>query len=105
MRRGGESGLLLAFGPAELPLASNEEDHLPTVVALLIVRGGPAGHAGQTNPVSNDVANFPIGEVLRAGEPQVGRFWIQVAADGGLPRAVRAVATRAARQKAFASLL
>ena len=42
-----------------------EEDQLPTGIALLFVRIAPGRHTSQTNAMLDDVVKLPVGKVLR----------------------------------------
>src|ERR1700730_13235466 len=52
----------------------------------------PRGHARQADAVLDDGVQLAIGEVLRLGQPHVGRPGVEVLADGRVPAAVVGVA-------------
>ena len=94
-------GLLRALFVGCVAQGADVEDQFPTVVGLFVVGLGPAGHAGERDAATDDVAELAVGEVLRLRGAEVGNARIEVAADIGLAGAVRGVADRAAVDVTF----
>ncbi len=95
----GSRGLLGALLIRWLAQGADEQDQFPTAVGLLVVRVGPAGHAGKTHAIADDVADFAVGEILGLRRAKVRNFGIEIAADCGLTGAVRAMADGARSRK------
>ncbi len=86
-------GLLRLFLRRQRADAANKENQLPRVgVVLLDVRISRSGHAGETDSVLDDVVDFAVGEILRRGQAEIGRFGIKILPDIRLSVSVCAVA-------------
>ena len=88
-----------------LAQAADEEDQLPTVIALLIVRFSPARHAGQSYAISDNVSNLSVRQVLRLRQAQVRNFGVKVATDARFSGAVGAMAHSTAVEETFSRFL
>src|SRR5260370_17035641 len=69
------------------------------------MRVSPAGHSGHSHAIADDVADFPIRQILRSRQSQVWNFGVQAAANPGFSGAVLAVTTCTSVQEALARLL
>lgn len=94
--------LLKALFAGGLAETANEENQFPAIVGVFLVRFGPPWHTREADAVADDVADLAVRQILRLRDAQVGSLRIEVAANGCLPGAVRAVADGAAVKISFA---
>src|SRR6266851_2195861 len=88
---------LLLWG--ELREVADERDQVPARALALLAAVSPGGHPGEANAVLDDVEQLTVRELLRLGQPQIRRPWIEVAAHLRLPAPVVRVAEGAMVRK------
>ena len=87
-RLGIEGFHFVQFFLRDLRQMTDKMHQFPAVDILLRVAASPGRHGCKANPVVDDPKQLAVRQGLRIGEPQIGRFRVDVLADGGLPASV-----------------
>jgi hypothetical protein len=89
----------------ERPQAANEENKLPTVAVLRLVRIAPSGHPCELDTIFNDVMNVAVGEALGLRGSQVRDARIERLAYRRESAAIVTVARLATSREGVAAIL
>ena len=105
MRRSESLRLLRCFLRRQRANASDEENEVPTVIPLCLMRVMPCGHSRQLDAIFDDVVNRAVRKILRLRRAEIGHTRIERLAHWRKAAAVVSVASLATSHKSVAAVL